>query len=407
MPSQSRRRSFVAVVLLSFVVAACASVPRAGDPAMRTAERLDDSTFWQIMTRYSEPWGVFRSENFVSNETSLQWVIPELQRTVPAGRVYVGVAPDQNFTYIAALRPRIAFIVDIRHQNAVQHLLYKSLFEMSANREEFLATLFARPPLAGVTQHSTAQQLFDVLANTRPDSVRYRGNLQRITDRLVQVHHFALSDSEEVSLNCVYRAFFTQGPALTYNYGSECRNPGQFGYRGRGGTGGGGFAGGGFGGMPSFLEMSMESDSAGGNFGYLASDETFRQVKDYEERNLIVPITGNFAGDKSLRAVGQWARDHGAVVGAFYVSNVEQYLFMQGDEAQRFYANVATLPTDASSTFIRSFSGGGRGGTPIARPLHQQSGRSMQLLSRIEALVTAYNAGQVRSWNDVVAHSHQ
>ncbi|CAN5908754.1 hypothetical protein BH11GEM1_BH11GEM1_35450 [soil metagenome] len=403
MPSLSRRRSFVAVVMLSFVIAGCASAPRAAEPAMRTAERLDDSTFWRMMNEYSEPWGVFRSENLVSNETSLQWVIPELQRTVPAGRVYVGVAPDQNFTYIAALKPRIAFIVDIRHQNAVQHLLYKSLFEMSGNRAEFLATLFSRPPLTGVAQHSTAQELFDALANTRADSVRYRDNLRRITDRLVRVHHFALSDSEVVSLNCVYRAFLTQGPALTYNYGSECRNPGQLGFRG----GGGGFNGGGFGGMPSFLEMSQESDSAGGNFGYLASDEAFRQVKDFEERNLIVPITGNFAGDRSLRAVGQWSRDHGALVGAFYVSNVEQYLFMQGDEAQRFYANVATLPTDASSTFIRSFSSGGRGGGPITKPLHQQSGRSMQLLSGVDALVQAYNAGKVRSWNDIVAHSHQ
>ena len=407
MSSLSRRRSFVAVVMLVSVVAACASAPRAAAPTLRTAERLDDSTFWRLMNEYSELWGVFRSENFVSNETSLQWVIPELQRTVPAGRVYLGVAPDQNFTYIAALKPRIAFIVDIRHQNAVQHLLYKSLFEMSANRAEFLATLFARPPLVGVNDHSTAQALFAALANTRPDSARYRANLRAVTERLVQVHHFALSDSEVVSLNCVYRAFFTQGPALTYNYGSECRNPGQFGYRGGGGTGGGGFAGGGFGGMPSFLEMSMESDSAGGNFGYLASDEAFRRVKDYEERNLIVPVTGNFAGDRSLRAVGQWAREHDAVVGAFYVSNVEQYLFMQGDEAQRFYANVATLPTDASSTFIRSFSAGGRGGGPIARPLHQQSGRSMQLISGVEALVKAYKAGEVKSWNDVVAHSRQ
>ena len=402
MPSLSRRRSFVALSTLSFIIAGCASAPRATEPASRAAERLDDSTFWRMMNEYSEPWGVFRSENLVSNETSLQWVIPELQRTVPTGRVYVGVAPDQNFTYIAALKPRIAFIVDIRHQNAVQHLLYKSLFEMSGNRAEFLATLFSRPPLAGVAQHSTAQELFDALANTRADSVRYRDNLERITDRLVRIHRFALSDSEVVSLNCVYRAFFTQGPALTYAYGSECRNPGQLGLRG-----GGGFGAGGFGRMPSFLEMSQESDSAGGNFGYLASDEAFRQVKDYEERNLIVPITGNFAGDRSLRAVGRWARDRGALVGAFYVSNVEQYLFMQGDEAQRFYGNVATLPTDASSTFIRSFSSGGRGGGPIAKPLHQQSGRSMQLLSGVDAMVQAYSAGQVRSWNDVVAHSHQ
>ena len=400
MPSQSRRAVFLASVMM-LCVTGCAQAPRVAAPAASIAERLDDSTFWRLMNEYSEPWGVFRSENFVSNETSLQWVIPELRRTVPAGRVYLGVAPDQNFTYIAALKPRIAFVVDIRHQNAVQHLLYKSLFGLSANRAEFLATLFSRPPLVGVNDHSTPQALFDALANTRPDSARYRANLRAVTERLVQVHHFALSDSEVVSLNCVYRAFLAQGPALTYNYGSECRNPGQAGYRG------GGFGGGGFGGMPSYLEMSMESDSAGGNFGYLASDEAFRRVKDYEERNLIVPITGNFAGDRSLRAVGQWAREHGAVVGAFYVSNVEQYLFMQGDEAQRFYANVAMLPTDASSTFIRSFSAGGRGGGTIARPLRQQSGRSMQLLSGVEALVKAYRAGEVKSWNDVVAHSHQ
>ena len=106
MPSLSRRRSFVALSTLSFIIAGCASAPRATEPASRAAERLDDSTFWRMMIEYSEPWGVFRSENLVSNETSLQWVIPELQCTVPTGRVYVGVAPDQNFTYIAALERR-------------------------------------------------------------------------------------------------------------------------------------------------------------------------------------------------------------------------------------------------------------------------------------------------------------
>src|SRR5438270_10205230 len=91
--------------------------------AQSVPTRLADSTFWRLMQEYSEPWGTFRSENFVSNETSLQWVIPELVRRVPPGGVYLGVAPDQNFTYITALRPAIAFIVDIRHQNAVEHLM--------------------------------------------------------------------------------------------------------------------------------------------------------------------------------------------------------------------------------------------------------------------------------------------
>src|SRR4051812_25507406 len=112
--------------------------------AQRIPDRLADSTFWRMMTEFSEPWGVFRSENFVSNETSYQWVIPELRRTVKPGGVYLGVAPDQNFTYMVALKPSIAFIVDIRHQNAVQHLLYKSIFEMSPTRAEFLARLFSR-----------------------------------------------------------------------------------------------------------------------------------------------------------------------------------------------------------------------------------------------------------------------
>ena len=228
MPSQSRRVVLVASVMV-LCVTACATAPRVAAPAASIAERLDDSTFWRLMNDYSEPWGVFRSENFVSNETSLQWVIPELQSRIKPGGVYLGVAPDQNFTYIAAVRPSIAFILDIRHQNAMQHLRYKALFETSATRSEFLAKLFARAPLTGVDSASSAVQPFEAFAKQPADSARYRDNLRTITDRLTRVQRFAVSDSERVSLGCVYGAFFTQGPELTYNYSSECRNPGPYG----------------------------------------------------------------------------------------------------------------------------------------------------------------------------------
>src|SRR3954469_2258549 len=132
--------------------------------AQGVPSRLADSTFWRLMNEYSEPWGTFRSENFVSNETALQWVIPKLVRRVPPGGVYVGVAPDQNFTLITAFRPGIAFIVDIRHQNAIEHLMYKALIETSKDRAEFLARLFSRAPLQGVDSSSTAAQLFEALA---------------------------------------------------------------------------------------------------------------------------------------------------------------------------------------------------------------------------------------------------
>src|SRR5215217_58240 len=222
----SRLRSFA--IVCTFFVASCALAQRGpvqSASAQRVPARLADSTFWRLMTEYSEPWGTFRSENFVSNETSLQWVLPELSRRAPTGGVYMGVAPDQNFTYLTSLQPSIAFIVDIRHQNAIQHLMYKALIEMSKDRAEFLAKLFARAPLPGVDSTSSATALFEALAKQPADSVRYRENLRAITTRLIGTHRFALSDSEHVSLGCVYGAFFTQGPDLTYGYSSECRNP--------------------------------------------------------------------------------------------------------------------------------------------------------------------------------------
>jgi len=74
---------------------------------------------------------------------------------------------------------------------------------------------------------------------------------------------------------------------------------------------------------------------------------------------MLVPIVGNFAGPKALRAVGKYLKEHQATVAAFYLSNVEQYLNQDGIWPQ-FCANVASLPLDEHSTFIRS-SGGGRG----------------------------------------------
>ena len=66
-------------------------------------------------------------------------------------------------------------------------------------------------------------------------------------------------------------------------------------------------------------------------------------------------VVGNFGGPKALRAVGKYIRDHHEVVTTFYVSNVEQYLFQDGIWPD-FYQNVATLPVDDASTFVRSVS---------------------------------------------------
>ncbi len=119
--------------------------------------------------------------------------------------------------------------------------------------------------------------------------------------------------------------------------------------------------------MPTYATLQVATDTAGKNWAYLATEANYRWLKDFETKNLLVPVVGNFAGPKAIRAVAQYLKEHHAVVGAFYTSNVEQYLFQQDDEWSRFYKNVATLPLDSTSTFIRSIGGGFRGGYNNAR----------------------------------------
>ena len=389
--------------LLTLGAAGCHAGTSAADAeaVARIPARLADSAFWRLMRDFSESGSTFRSENLVSNETSLQYVLPALVARVPAGGVYVGVAPDQNFTYVAALRPAIAFVVDIRHQNAMELLMYKALIEASRDRAEFLAMLFGRAPLAGVDTTSSAEQLFEALDRQPPDSARYRANVAAILDRLTRVHRFALSDSERTLVACVYGAFFAQGPSLTYGYSTDCRDDGGSHGYGRFGVGGRGRPG-----MPTYFGMLAETDGAGRNWSYLGSERAFRAVKAMEERNLIVPLTGDFAGPKALRSIGEWTRAHDATIRIFYVSNVEQYLWEDGDAAKRFYTTLSAWPLDSSSTFIQSFGAFRISPDPelLSRP-HSPRDRSYNVVNPMQPVLEAFRAGKLTSWEDVLRMS--
>jgi hypothetical protein len=338
--------------------------------------RLSDTTFWRMITEFSEPGGFFRSDNFVSNETSFQYVIPELQRTTRQGGVYLGVAPDQNFTYLIALKPRIAFIVDIRRQNMIHHLMYKAMIEMAPDRAGFMSLLFARARPKGLDSESTPEALFNAFANVAPDTLQFTKNLAAMTDWLTERHGFALSAADLQSLEYVYRAFMTAGPDITYAFPN-----------------GGGR---GFGRWPSYSQLMLETDGQGNNRAYLATEANFRVLKELETNNLVVPLVGNFSGDKTLRTVGRYLKERGATVTVFYTSNVEQYLFQQGDDWQRFYTNVSTLPLDSTSTFVRSLSNGNgfRPGSP--------NSRSVQLLSSVLETLKAVKDGRVQTYYDMI-----
>jgi len=330
--------------------------------------RLTDAEFWKLTESVSEPNGAFQSDNFLSNERGYQVVIPELVRTAKAGRVYLGVGPEQNFPYILALKPALAIIFDVRRGNLHEHLLYKALFELSADRADFLSRLFSRKRPDGLTRDTSVTALMTAYAGVAPSTDLYNANLAAVEEQLTRKHGFALHADDMAGIDYVYKtAFYAGGPQLTYNLA------------GRGARGGGG--GGGFGGGGTYAEIQALDDGAGVNRGFLGTEENWLAMKEFETRNLLVPVVGDFGGSMAIRAVGKYLKEHDVVVSAFYLSNVEQYLNRSGTE-QAFLCNVAALPLDESSTFIFTgagrygggFGGGGGGGrgglnTTFLRPM--------------------------------------
>jgi hypothetical protein len=326
--------------------------PYAAPPSLtaRSADlpaRLTDKTFWDLSEQISEPSGEFQSDNFLSNERGYQIVIPDLIKTATPGRVYLGVGPEQNFPYIIALKPQLAIIFDVRRGNLHEQLLYKALFEMTNDRAEFLGRLFSRKRPDGLTRTSTVDALMTAYDGVAPSEDLYKANLKAVSDWLTQKHGFALRADDLAGIDYVYKtAFFTGGPQLTYNMAGRGARRSGFGGRGGGNSG-------------TYAVIQALDDGNGVNRGFLGSEENWLAMKDFETRNLLVPAVGDFGGSKAIRAAGKYLKEHGAVVSAFYLSNVEQYLNRAGTE-EAFLCNVATLPLDEASTFI--FTGAGRNG---------------------------------------------
>ena len=309
-------------------------------PAGPLPEALSDEAFWALIEDLSETGGYFQSDNLVSNEHSYQYVVPALEQLRGAGQAYLGVAPDQNFTYILALQPRIAFIVDIRRGNLLTHLLYKSIFELSPDRADFLSWLFSRPRPAGLPPEASIDDLLAAFSRVRPDELAFRDNLLTLQHHLTRTKGFDLTADDLREFDRIYSEFFTWGPDLSYS--TRAGNP-------RAGLGRGRR----FSRFPTWGQMVAATDASGVHRGYLADESAFLAIKALQERNLIIPVVGDHTGPTALRAVGRYLARHRASVGAFYTSNVEQYLFRYGTW-DRFAQNLEALPVTDTAVIIRS-----------------------------------------------------
>ena len=310
--------------LAVLTVALAATLPRA---TQTPASAQGTSTFAARIALLSEPGGHFDTDNLSSNERSYLDVLPELKRRGIAGGAYIGVGPDQNFSYIAAVRPSMAFIIDVRRDNLLLHLLFKALFSLSRTRVEYLALLLGRPVPPDVDGWKNAS-IERIVAYA--DVATASGRAGTI-DAEIRKFGVPLSATDMSTINRFHRRFIDAG--LDLKFQSLGRAPQSH--------------------YPTYRDLLMETDTAGTHANYLATEASFQFIKQLHARDLIVPVVGDLAGPLALGSIGRFLEQRHEPLSTLYVSNVEFYLFSDGRFPQ-FVENLGRLKPTDRSVIIRS-----------------------------------------------------
>ncbi len=382
----ARRHLFSLVLLVAAAVpltGADPRPPRAWDgvaaPLLGTgphAASAQHESFAALVARLSEPGGYFDTDNLISNEASYLQALDRLRALGVHGGAYIGVGPDQNFSYIARIRPRAAFIIDIRRDNLLEQLWLKALFELSRDRADYLSLMFGRPRPAFRVPAGEAGlvRLLDYVDATPPDPRRVAAARAAVHAALRRFG-VPLSAEDTATIDRFHDTFIAAGPALRFSTLGQA--PRSY--------------------DPTYRQLLLERDRAGHRASYLVGEEDFRFVKQLEGRGRIIPVVGDLAGPHALRAIGDEARAEHVAVSAFYTSNVEFYLMREGS-FDRFAANVATLPLAPASVIIRSWFHPFRAGPADAVPGHA----STQLVQPIRRFLERMRAGGYRSYRELV-----
>jgi hypothetical protein len=323
MPSMHLRRSVLAIVTAAVLVQS--------SPSGRGTPQAPGS-FAGHIAALSEPDGYFDTDNLISNEPSYLQVIPDLQRAGVRGGAYIGVGPDQNFSYIAHIRPSMAFIIDIRRDNLLLHLLFKALFAEARTRVEYLGLLLGRP-LPRTLDGWREADIGRIVAYIDRAATEGRAvdELRRRLDGLVTRFGVALSAADLATIDRFHRRFIAAGLELQFE--STGRAPQRH--------------------YPTYRRLLLETDASGQPGNFLASEDSFQFVKSLHARDRIIPVVGDLSGPSALAAVGRLLREKRVRLSAFYASNVEFYLRRAGTH-RRFVNTLSGMPRTPDAVIIRS-----------------------------------------------------
>ena len=289
------------------------------------------SSFASRIERLSEASGDFDTDNLISNERSYLEIVPALKKAGITGGAYIGVGPDQNFSYIAQIRPAIAFIVDIRRDNLLLHLLFKALFSAAQNRTEYLSLLTGRPapPRVETWRDASLDRIVAYMDETKPNNTVVERISRRVRDDVAR-YGVSLTAADFATIERFHSAFVNSGLSLKFE--SRGRPPRAV--------------------YPTYRDLILATDRAGRSWNYLATEDDYQFVRSLEMQDLIVPVVGDLGGVHALAAIADLLIQRGDHLAAFYISNVETYLY--GEKYAQFVKNVQRLPRDTRSIIIRA-----------------------------------------------------
>lgn len=367
----------LSVVLLGLVLFAPPRATQSNQPQQKPPESLTAAEFSRLIRDLSEEGGYFFSDNLISNETPYLTVVDKLRQLGGTGGAYIGVGPEQNFTYIARLRPQIAFIVDIRRQAMIQHLMYKAIFHLAPNRLQFLSRWLSKPLTKGApAPDSSISELLAYFSKTPKDDQTSAQSLAAIRKAIQEEFQFPLAPRDQSSLEYVYKSFRDEG--LDTSFRLNGWSDGEF---------------------PTLSDVILQPDQHGKPGNFLASSEDYAFVRGLHLKNLIIPLVGDFGGKKAFPAIGDYLRKSGLTVTAFYTSNVEQYLFDDG-LFPAFAGNVRKLPITEKSLFIRWVY------QKYYHPARLTGQSSTSLLQRMVVFLADFDAGRYRNYVELVSTNY-
>lgn len=358
-------------------IAPAAVMPAPARLAPAVAVSPSDSAFAATVARLSEPGGFFDSDNLVSNEASYLHVLGRLTAIGTRGGAYLGVGPDQNFSYIAHIRPRIALIVDIRRDNMLQQLMYKAVFALAPTRAEFVATLFGRPSPARPARFAgaTPEALMDWVDSTSADSATAAAARRRVLET-ARGFGVPLDARDVATIERFHGEFITHGGQLRY---TSLGRPSRAFY-------------------PSYRQLVAERDLDSRQASYLATEETYRWLRDFQGRGLVVPVVGNLAGGRAMPEIARFLRERGDSLSAIYASNAEQYIMRDG-AFPAWAANLLHLPRTERSVVIRSFFGRN---WAASHPYNQAGYFSTQLVQRVDTFAREWEKRTITDYWSLV-----